>query len=118
MSSQACGAALPFVLQVGAFSCCSIGDIVAQMRTGVPRIDVNGVLLEDGPGTDNGVLLVDGPTTDTVFPVVEIGISVIDSSTVFSTDANSSCEASSSDSSIIENNTGLAWDNIRKLTNN
>ena len=61
----------------------------------------NGVPLVDGPGTDNGVLLVDGPTTDTVLPVVEIEISVIDSSTVLSTDEDS-------DSSITENNTGLA----------
>ena len=69
----------------------------------------NGVLLVDGPGIDNGVLLVDepginsgvvplvdragindgktillvdGPTIDTVLPVVKIGISVIDSSSM------------------------------------
>ena len=60
MSSQARGVALPFVLQVGVSNCCNTGDIVIQIRTGVPRIDVDSVLLVDAHGTDNGVLLVDG----------------------------------------------------------
>ena len=64
MSSRVRGVALPFVLQVGAFNCYNIGDIVVQIRTGVPTIDVDGVLLVDEPGTDNGVLLVDGPEID------------------------------------------------------
>ena len=64
MSNQAHEVALPFVPQVGAANCCNTGDIVVQIRTDVPRIDVVGVLLVDEPGTDNGVLLVDGCRTN------------------------------------------------------
>ena len=42
---------------MGVSNYCNIGDIVAHIRTGVPRID-DGVLLVDEPGTDTGVLLV------------------------------------------------------------
>ena len=45
---------------MGVSICCNTGDIVVQLRTGVPRIDVNSVLLLDEHGTDNGTLLVDG----------------------------------------------------------
>ena len=41
------------------------------MRTGVLRIDVSGVLLVDGPGTDNGVQLVDGLVTDNAVLLVD-----------------------------------------------
>ena len=71
MSIRACGVALPFVLQVWAFSCCSIGDIVVQMDTGVTRRDVIGVLHVDGPGTNNGVQLVDGLVTDNAVLLVD-----------------------------------------------
>lgn len=119
MSSQTCGVALPFVLQVGAFNWCNIGDIVVQIHTGVPRINVssvllvtesrtdNGVILVDGPGIDDGVLLVEGPRIDNSVllidgpgtnngvplvdgPTTDTVLSVVDSSTVFSMDANSS----------------------------
>ena len=83
----------------------------------------NGALLVDGHGSDEDVLLVDGPTADTVLSVVEIRISVIDSSTRFGMEANSKWEASSSNSSMIENDTGLvgiiseSWLIIKSLFN-
>ena len=62
MSRRACGVVLPFILEMRTTNYYNTGDIAVWIFTGVPRIDVDGVLLVDKSGSDNGVLLVDGPT--------------------------------------------------------